>query len=77
VKKEDFEREKHNHTKNQRRSKRGKIELERESKEKRGNERSFGKILMSWLLKYVLQPGKVLGTLLYQFEQEFSDFEQN
>jgi hypothetical protein len=47
VKKEDFEREKHNHTKNQRRSKRGKIELERESKEKRGNERSFGKILMS------------------------------
>jgi hypothetical protein len=33
--------------------------------------------LMSWLLKYVLQPSKVLGTLLYQFEQEFSDFEQN
>ena len=77
MKREDFEREKHIHTKNQGRSKRGKIELERESEEKRENERSCGKILMSWLSKYVLQTGKVLGTLLYKFKQTFSDFEQN
>ena len=77
MKREDFETEKNIHTKNQGRSKRGKIELERESEEKRENERSFGKILMGWLLKYVLQTGKVIGTIFYKFEQRFSDFEQN
>jgi hypothetical protein len=33
--------------------------------------------LMGWLLKYVLQTGKVIGTIFYKFEQRFSDFEQN
>jgi hypothetical protein len=67
VKREKIEREKPIHTKNWGRLKRGKIQLERESEERKGKERSFGKILIGRLSKYILQPIKVLETLLYQF----------
>ena len=49
VKREGFEREKHIHTRNLKRWKRGKIELERKIEEKRGRNRSLEKFLRNWV----------------------------
>jgi hypothetical protein len=54
VKIECYEREEPIHTRNQERSKRGEIILERESEEKRGRRRRLVKILTRWHLKLKL-----------------------